>query len=120
MHFQFFFALCFFSNSAPHIGHLYSSLIADATHRYHNLLGKCETVFSTGTDEHGTKVQQAATTYGASYKDFCDKISQEYRQMNNKCDISCTHFVRTTDAEHVIAVGEFWVKFFCLLITLVN
>ena len=71
----------FYVNSVPHIGHVYSVLLADAQNRFQKLLGK-ETVFSTGTDEHGLKIQQAAEKQG--YFDptkFCSHISSKFESI---------------------------------------
>ncbi len=71
----------FYVNSVPHIGHIYSVLLADAQNRFQKLLGK-ETVFSTGTDEHGLKIQQAAEKQG--YFDptkFCSHISSKFESI---------------------------------------
>ncbi|XP_054167341.1 methionine--tRNA ligase, mitochondrial-like [Oppia nitens] len=98
----------FYVNSVPHIGHLYSAIIADTIHRFNRLLAKGETIFSTGTDEHGIKIQRAAQLNGIETKVFCDQISHEFRSLFKLSDISFTHFVRTTDESHINAVKRFW------------
>lgn len=71
--------------------------------------------FSTGTDEHGTKVQQAAALHKQAPNDYCDQISQKYRQLFDAADIQYTHFNRTTDkVKHLKAAQHFWVCFFPL------
>ncbi|KAK9501980.1 hypothetical protein O3M35_012597 [Rhynocoris fuscipes] len=100
----------YYVNSAPHIGHLYTSLLADALYRHQLMQGKTSTVFSTGTDEHGTKIQQAATSNNIPLKKFCDKISQEFLKMNKMYDIKSTNFTRTTDLNHRSTVEAFWTK----------
>lgn len=94
----------------PHIGHLYTVVLADAAARFHNLLDEGNTSFVTGTDEHGTKIFQAATAHKMSPRDYCDKISSEYRQLFSESEIGYTHFIRTTQDEHVQAVNSFWVR----------
>ena len=96
--------------TAPHIGHLYTALVADAAHRFHQLLGHSRTVFCTGTDEHGTKIQQAATSAKTDPQLYCDAVAQEYKELFKKFDIQYTHFVRTTDDKHKAAVQHFWVS----------
>lgn len=98
----------FYCNAAPHIGHLYTAVLADAAVRYQRLLGGRDCNFITGTDEHGTKIYQAAATNKISPKEFCDKISSEYRILFDESEVSHTHFIRTTDNKHVEAVRSFW------------
>lgn len=98
----------FYCNAGPHIGHLYTVVLADAVTRFHNLLGEGDACFVTGTDEHGTKILQAATANKMSPRDYCDKISAEYRQLFFESEINYTHFIRTTQDEHVEAVNSFW------------
>ncbi|GFG35949.1 hypothetical protein Cfor_02919 [Coptotermes formosanus] len=93
---------------APHIGHVYSAVIADAAHRFQMLLGCQETVFSTGTDEHGTKIQEAAVRSGNPLPQYCDHISQQYRSLFQSCGIGYTDFVRTTEDRHKTEVHKFW------------
>lgn len=100
----------FYCNSAPHIGHLYTAVLADAASRFHELLGEGNSVFVTGTDEHGTKIYQAAVANKMSPKDYCDKISSEYRLLFSESEIKHTKFIRTTQAEHIEAVNSFWRK----------
>ncbi|XP_034252808.1 methionine--tRNA ligase, mitochondrial [Thrips palmi] len=98
----------FYCNAGPHIGHLYTAVLADAATRFHNLLGERDSCFVTGTDEHGTKIFQAATANKMSPKDYCDKISSEYRQLFAESEIGYTHFIRTTQDDHIQAVNSFW------------
>lgn len=96
--------------SAPHIGHLYTVVLADASSRFHQLLGERDSCFVTGTDEHGTKILQAATTNKMSPKEYCDKISSEYQLLFSESEINYTHFIRTTQDTHKRAVIDFWVS----------
>lgn len=98
---------------APHIGHLYSAAIADCVYRYEKLRNRStRLLFSTGTDEHGLKIQQAAAAHNQETKQYCDQISESYRTLFEKTGISYTHFNRTTDTErHIPAVQHFWVSF---------
>lgn len=95
---------------APHIGHVYTAVIADAAHRFQMLLGCQETVFSTGTDEHGTKIQEAALQSGSPLPQYCDHISLQYQTLFQSCNIDYTDFVRTTEDRHKSEVHKFWVR----------
>lgn len=101
------------SFAAPHIGHLYSAVIADAAARFNGLLGSSKhIVFATGTDEHGIKIQQAAASQKIPVKSYCDKISKEYKLLFDKFGVNYTNFIRTTDESHTKAVEAFWVATF--------
>lgn len=97
--------------TGPHIGHLYSALIADASARFQKLLNpSLNVIFSTGTDEHGLKVQRAADNSKLSVENYCTKISNTYRTTFEKYDIDYTNFIRTTSDNHKNNVGHFWNK----------
>lgn len=100
---------------APHIGHLYSASIADCVYRYEKLRDRSEKyLFSTGTDEHGSKIQQAAVAHNQIPMQYCDHIADCYKTLFGKSGISYTHFNRTTDKKrHFPAVQQFWVCFCC-------
>lgn len=100
----------FYVNAAPHIGHLYSALLADALCRYRRLRvpGAAATRFSTGTDEHGLKIQQAAAAAGLAPTELCDRVSAQFQQLFRDAGISSTDFIRTTEARHRMAVQHFW------------
>ncbi|ELW62731.1 methionine--tRNA ligase, mitochondrial [Tupaia chinensis] len=100
----------FYVNAAPHIGHLYSALLADALCRHRRLLvpPAAATRFSPGTDEHGLKIQQAAATAGLTPTELCDRVSAQFQQLFQKAGISSTDFIRTTEARHRLAVQHFW------------
>ncbi|XP_020749217.1 methionine--tRNA ligase, mitochondrial [Odocoileus virginianus] len=100
----------FYVNAAPHIGHLYSALLADALCRHHRLRvpSGAATGFSTGTDEHGLKIQQAAAAAGLAPSELCDRVSAQFQQLFREADISSTDFIRTTEARHRVAVQHFW------------
>uniref|UniRef100_A0A2P2I9Z9 Methionine--tRNA ligase, mitochondrial n=1 Tax=Hirondellea gigas TaxID=1518452 RepID=A0A2P2I9Z9_9CRUS len=100
----------FYVNAAPHLGHLYTATIADAVHRYQKLRGIETSVFSTGTDEHGLKIQQAATNCSVSPAAFCDKNSDQFRSLFDSYGIDYTDFIRTTSDDHVNAVQHFYSK----------
>lgn len=98
----------FYVNAAPHIGHLYSVTIADAIHRFKKLQGATKTLFSTGTDEHGLKIQQAASDAMKSPEIFCGEVSAKFRMLFDSFGIGYSHFVRTTDEVHANAVASFY------------
>ncbi|GFY43883.1 methionine--tRNA ligase, mitochondrial [Trichonephila inaurata madagascariensis] len=99
----------FYVNGAPHIGHMQSCLYADAFARIQRLQGK-NVVFSTGTDEHGLKVQQAASAMKKNPEEYCMHMSSKFEELFRNSDISFTHFIRTTDKEHKGIVQDFWRK----------
>ncbi|KAI1285903.1 Methionine--tRNA ligase, mitochondrial [Halotydeus destructor] len=98
----------FYVNAEPHIGHLHSLLVADSLHRFHKLLGAKNTRFSTGTDEHGLKIQKAAQLNEIPPKLFCDNVSKKFQELSSAFDIDCTDFVRTSEERHLKAVNHFW------------
>ncbi|EDW97601.1 methionine--tRNA ligase, mitochondrial isoform X1 [Drosophila yakuba] len=99
----------FYVNAAPHIGHLYSAVIADAHCRYQRLRYPEQHVrLCTGTDEHGTKIQQAASLHGIPVAKYCDDISQRYREVFRSAGIQPEDFIRTTEDRHKRAVASFW------------
>ncbi|XP_055549833.1 methionine--tRNA ligase, mitochondrial [Wyeomyia smithii] len=103
----------FYVNAAPHIGHLYSAVIADAIHRFAGLVYGSTVphngaIFSTGTDEHGTKIQQAALKHSVPVERYCQQISDQYRQLFRNFRVGHTRFIRTTETDHAVAVSRFW------------
>ncbi len=93
----------FYVNAQPHIGHAYSTLIADTANRFRRLLGET-TRFQTGTDEHGDKIMEAAQQNDLSPADYTDQISGMFRQAWPHLDIAPDRFIRTTEAEHIKTV----------------
>jgi methionyl-tRNA synthetase len=89
----------YYVNDDPHIGHCYSTILADVLARYHRMFGY-EVRFQTGTDEHGQKVQQAAAARGVTPQQHCDEFSQHFRKMWERLGIQYDHFIRTTDEDH--------------------
>lgn len=101
----------FYVNSVPHIGHLYTTVYADAIFRFSKLVNQPNTnghIFCTGTDEHGLKVQRSAEAVQQDTLQFCNQVSSKFRQLFESCDVSFTHFNRTTDPEHKKAVQALW------------
>lgn len=96
-------------NDSPHVGHLYTTLAADILARYHKLVGD-DVHFLTGTDEHGAKVAEIAEKKGLAPKEFADQISEQFKAVWAKYDITYDRFIRTTDADHEKAVVDFVTK----------
>ncbi|KAL2268618.1 hypothetical protein VTJ83DRAFT_3464 [Remersonia thermophila] len=97
----------FYVNAAPHLGHMYSMVLADVLKRWQMLLGN-RAILSTGTDEHGMKVQQAAALAEMAPKDFCDINADKFEELAELSNISYDRFIRTTDPDHVQAVEHVW------------
>jgi len=93
----------YYVNARPHIGTAYTTVVCDVVKRFYRLAGY-DTYFSTGTDEHGAKVAQAAAENDQSPKAYVDEISALFRDTWKDFDIQNDRFVRTTDPEHVHVV----------------
>jgi methionyl-tRNA synthetase len=89
----------YYVNAAPHIGHAYTTIAAEAIARVKRLQG-AEVVLTSGTDEHGTKVERAAAAQGKTPGEFVDLISNEFRTVWKKLDLQIDRFQRTTDKKH--------------------
>ena len=98
----------FYPNAKPHLGHFYSSLLCDVFHRWQVLEGK-ESLFTTGTDEHGLKIQIASEKNGfASPREFVDKLYNDFIELDRVSNVKFTRFIRTTDPDHVANVAKLW------------
>ncbi len=95
----------YYVNDVPHIGHAYTTIAADTLARYHRLLGDA-VFFLTGTDEHGQKVEKAATERGLTPKAHADSMTVNFQNLWKKLEITNDAFIRTTDKEHVAVVQE--------------
>ena len=93
----------YYVNAEPHIGHAYTTIVADVMNRFHKFMGY-ETFFLTGTDEHGDKIAQAAQQAGLDPQSYVDRMSQLFRDTWPKLNISHDDFIRTTDTRHVRVV----------------
>ncbi len=89
----------YYVNGEAHIGHAYTTFIADALARHSRLLGN-ETYFLTGTDEHGQKIEESAAKQNKPTQQFADEISALFRNLWDEFDISYDQFIRTTDEAH--------------------
>jgi len=94
----------YYVNAPPHLGHAYTTIVADVLNRFHKLTGK-ETFFLTGTDEHGDKVVEAAAAAGKEPQTYVDQISELFRTTWPNLNITNDYFIRTTDELHKRVVG---------------
>lgn len=95
----------YYVNDAPHIGHAYTTIIADTVARYTRLKG-IDTFFLTGTDEHGQKIEESAKTRNKSAKEWADENSAKFKSLWDEFGISYDKFIRTTDDEHKVGVQK--------------
>jgi len=93
----------YYVNASPHIGHAYTTIVADVLARYHRLRG-CRTFFVTGTDEHGDKIAEAAKKAEVTPQEYADRISAQFRTLWPELAVTNDYFIRTTDANHVETV----------------
>ena len=96
----------YYVNDVPHIGHAYTTTAADVAARFHRQLGD-EVFFLTGTDEHGTKVEQAASARGLTPKQHVDEVVAKFKEVAGKVGATNDFFIRTTDPEHEKFVQDF-------------
>ena len=97
----------YYVNDKPHIGHAYTTIVADVLARYYrNKLGEDSVYFLTGTDEHGAKIAESAEKAGIDPQKFTDQISEEFKDAWNNLDISNNDFIRTTSDKHQKIVSE--------------
>ena len=97
----------YYPSAKPHMGHAYSSIIADFLARFKRIDG-FEVHFLTGTDEHGLKIQRSAEKQGIDTLKFCDKISQTFRDLSKTLNLTNTDFIRTTEDRHKKTVQHLW------------
>ncbi|QJU59425.1 methionine--tRNA ligase [Sphingomonas sp. AP4-R1] len=96
-----------YPNGAPHIGHAYEAIATDAIARYQRLAGR-DVLFTTGTDEHGLKMAQAARNRGITPLALADEMSSQFRRMDEMLNISFDRFIRTTEPDHYEASQAIW------------
>jgi len=97
----------YYINAEPHLGHAYTTMVADAIARSRRLMG-ADVFFLTGTDEHGQKVERAAQKAGLDPHPFADRIAAKYRELFTALDISNDDFIRTTEPRHIHAAQAIW------------
>lgn len=95
----------YYVNDIPHIGHAYTTIMADVIKRYKKLRGY-EVFFLTGTDEHGQKIEKSASKQGLSPKQLADQVVDRYKALWKALDIDYDRFIRTTDDYHIRGVQK--------------
>ncbi|KAL9618343.1 MAG: hypothetical protein Q9160_006925 [Pyrenula sp. 1 TL-2023] len=95
-------------STGPHVGHLYTILLADVLKRWQILQGDEKAWLLTGTDEHGMKIQNAAAKANTDTKLFCDQNHVQFKHLAEAAEVSYDKFIRTTDLDHRNAVQHFW------------
>ncbi len=97
----------YYPSAKPHMGHAYSSIIADFFARFKKIDG-FNVYFLTGTDEHGLKIQRSAEKLNKDPKSFCDEISKTFEDLTKTLNLSNTDFIRTTEERHKVSVQNLW------------
>ena len=97
----------YYPSGKPHMGHAYSSIVADIFARFKRLNGY-NVLFLTGTDEHGQKIQKEAKKNNKDPKIFCDELSETFRSLTKTLNLSNDDFIRTTEKRHYKSVVEIW------------
>ena len=99
----------YYVNDIPHIGHAYTSIATDFIARFKRMSG-VETIFLTGTDEHGQKIQKAAENNLIEPLSLCDKNSAKFRELTEILNLSNDDFIRTTEKRHIDGAKSLWNK----------
>ena len=97
----------YYPSAKPHMGHAYSSIIADFFARFKRIDGY-KVYFLTGTDEHGLKIQRAAEKKGVEPLVFCDEISKTFKNLSKTLNLTNNDFIRTTESRHKKSVQYLW------------
>ena len=97
----------YYPSGKPHMGHAYSSIVADIFARFKRLEGY-NVLFLTGTDEHGQKMQKEAKKNKKDPKIFCDELSEKFKSLTKILNLSNDDFIRTTEKRHYKSVLEIW------------
>ncbi|MCA9401426.1 MAG: methionine--tRNA ligase [Candidatus Omnitrophica bacterium] len=101
----------YYVNDKPHIGHAYTTILADVLSRFHRKMGE-DVFFLTGLDEHGQKVQQAAEKRGMSPQDHCNDLAPRFTELWERLEIKFDDFIRTTQPRHISVVQHVLQKVF--------
>ncbi len=97
----------YYPSGKPHMGHAYSSIVADIFARFKRIEGY-NVLFLTGTDEHGQKIQKEAEKNNKDPKIFCDEISETFRSLTKTLNLTNSDFIRTSETRHFKSVNEIW------------
>ena len=97
----------YYPSAKPHMGHAYSSIIADFFARFKRIDG-FDVHFLTGTDEHGLKIQRSAEKQNIETLEFCNQISETFRNLSKILNLTNTDFIRTTEDRHKKTVQHLW------------
>jgi methionyl-tRNA synthetase len=97
----------YYVNDVPHLGHAYTTIVADAFARFHRMRGD-DTRFLTGTDEHGQKIEETATKKGMTPQQLVDSVAPRFDEVWKALGIADYRFIRTTDAKHKKVVAALW------------
>ena len=97
----------YYPSGKPHMGHAYSSIIADIFARFKKIEG-FDVFYLTGTDEHGLKIQREAEKNKKDPKKFCDELSEKFKDLTKTLNLSNSDFIRTTEERHYKSVKEIW------------
>ena len=97
----------YYPSAKPHMGHAYSGIIADFFARFKRIDGH-DVYFLTGTDEHGMKIQRSAEKQNINTLEFCNEISQTFRDLSKTLNLTNTDFIRTTEERHKKSVQHLW------------
>ncbi len=95
----------YYVNARPHLGHAYTTIVADTLARFHRAMGR-DVFFLTGTDEHGDKIVQAAEQAGMTPREYAGQISRAFREQWVEMGLSFDDFIRTTEERHVRVVQD--------------
>jgi methionyl-tRNA synthetase len=97
----------YYANARPHLGHLYTTLVADSLTRFKRQRG-IDSFFLTGSDEHGVNIERAAAAAGIPVREHVDRIVKEFQETFASFQIEYDHWIRTTDPSHEAAVQKLW------------
>ncbi len=103
----------YYVNARPHIGHAYTTVVADVLARRHRLLGH-PTFFLTGTDEHGQKIERSAAAAGIPPQQFADTVSAQFRTLWDRMGLTYDRYIRTTDPDHKRGAQHLFAELFRL------
>ena len=101
----------YYPSAKPHMGHAYSSIIADFFARFKRMQG-FNVFYLTGTDEHGQKIERAAKENGKEPLAFCDEISQTFKDLTQTLNLSNNDFIRTTEERHINGASYLWKRLY--------